>query len=186
MIALLHMNMGGYKSKADIAEKFSYFSEKLQQSFYGQRIYRHITRTDTAFKNQMLPVWNRNRSEAIIQDSSKFNLIIFSASWCAPCVRMVPTFKEIHKDLRRNLIMTYVSIDGEQSAERWRTKMRTHQIPWRSLMVLTKEKEKAIRDDYEVLGVPLAILVHPNTMKMERLNLWEEADKQRLYELVKR
>ncbi|MCL2683288.1 MAG: hypothetical protein FWE63_07415, partial [Bacteroidales bacterium] len=83
------------------------------------------------------------------------------------------------------LIMTYVSLDHERTVENWREKMHTHKIPWRSLMVLTEKKDKAIRDDYEIFGVPHAILVYPSSMKMEKLDLWKEEDRQRLYELVK-
>jgi len=185
MINTLSGNISLYNSKDDIAKLFNLFSEELQQSFYGQKIYRHIMRDNTVFKNQMLTTWDTDRLESIVQGSSKYNLILFSASWCAPCVHQIPILKEIYRDLGQRLSMTYVSLDHERTVENWREKMRTHEIPWRSLMALTQEKDKAIRDDYEIFGVPHAILVHPNSMKMEKLNLWEEADRQRLYELVK-
>ena len=185
MMSALYSNKALYRSKDDIAKKFNLFSNELQQSLYGREIYKHIARIDTVFKNQMLPVWNADKHELIIQDSSKFNLILFSASWCAPCIRQIPDLKGIYQDLGRNLIMTYVSLDHERGAENWRKKMHTHEIPWRSLIVWTEAKEKQMRGDYEVFGVPHAILVHPGTMKMERLDFWEAEHRQRLYELVK-
>ena len=63
--------------------------------------------------------------------------------------------------------------------------MREHEIPWRSLMVLTRGKARAVRSYHGIRGIPTAILVHPHTMQKERLNLWEEADRQRLYDLVR-
>jgi len=183
MISTLSSNMDLYRSKADIAKLFNLFSEELQQSFFGQRIYRHITREMT-FINQKLPVWDTGLLEEIVQDSSKFNLILFSASWCGPCIRQIPILKEIYQNLGEKLIMTYVSLDHERTVENWREKMRTHQIPWRSLMVLTQEKDRAISDDYAVFGIPTAILVHPHSMRKEVVNLWVEEHRHRLYELV--
>ncbi|MCL2682917.1 MAG: thioredoxin domain-containing protein [Bacteroidales bacterium] len=182
MIALLSGTVGQYKSKADIFKVFNLFTEELQQSFYGQKIYKHITRVDTIFKNQMLSTWDIGNLEAIIQDSSKYNLILFSASWCAPCTRQIPVLKEIYQDLGQKLIMTYVSVDEERSAEAWRIKMRDHEIPWRSVMA---SDMKATYEKYEIFGVPHAILVYPSSMKMKKLDLWKEEDRQRLYELVK-
>jgi len=184
MVSLLSRSTTEYKSKADLAKLFNLFSEELQQSLQGQIVYRYITRDNTIFKNQILTTWDTDILEPIVQDSSKYNLILFSASWCAPCIRQIPILKEVYQNLGQNLTMTYVSMDDEKTAENWRTKMRTHEISWRSLMALTKERIFAM-DDYELPGVPHAILVHPNGMKMEKLNLWEEADRQRLYELVK-
>jgi len=133
------------------------------------------------FVNQKLTTWDTDELEWIVQDSSRYNLILFSASWCAPCTRQIPILKEIYRDLGQEIIMTYVSLDRDQrSVENWRTKMRTHEIPWRSLMVLTREMDRTIRREYAVRGIPAAILVHPHTMQKERLNLWEEADRERL------
>ena len=184
MIGSLYMNMGDYKSKDDVAKLFNNFSPELQQSFYGRKIYRFIT-PNQVFANQKLSTWDTDKLEKIVQDSSRYNLVIFSVSWCGPCIRQIPIQKEIYRDLGQKLIMTYVSLDDERFVEYWRERMREHEIPWRSLMVLTREKERKIRGDYYIRGFPTALLVHPNTMIMERLNLWEEADRQRLYELVK-
>ncbi|MCL2416408.1 MAG: thioredoxin domain-containing protein [Bacteroidales bacterium] len=184
MLISVFYNIALFNSNDDIAKLFNLFTPELQQSFYGQKIYRHITRCMT-FVNQKLPTWDTGVLELIVQDSSKFNLILFSASWCAPCIRQIPILKEIYRDLGHKLIMTYVSIDHEQTAESWREKMREYQIPWRSLMVLTREKGRTIQADYAVQGVPDAFLVHPHSMEKERLVLWEETHRQRLYELVK-
>ena len=184
MINSLYGNMAGYKSTDDIAKLFNLFTPELQQSFYGRKIYRHLTR-DMTFINQKLPTWDTDELEWIIQDSSAFNLVLFSASWCAPCIRQIPLLKEIYRDLGHKIIMTYISIDHEQTAEAWREKMREHNIPWRSLMVLTREKDRTVREKYSVQGVPDAFLVHPHSMEKERIVLWEEAHVQRLYDLVK-
>jgi len=184
MMASLYQNLSSFNSMDDVAKVFNLFSQERQQSFFGQQVYREMTR-DMTFVNQKLPTWDADELQWIIQDSSRYNLVLFSASWCAPCTRQVPILKEIYRDLGQQIIMTYVSLDDERTVDNWRTKMREHQIPWRSLMVLTREMDRTIREYYAVRGIPTAILVHPHTMQKERLNLWEEADRQRLHELVK-
>jgi len=131
------------------------------------------------FANQKLATWDTNVLELIVQDSSKFNIILFSASWCPPCIAIIPLLKEIYEDLGDKLIMTYVSVDEERTAEAWRRKMRTHEIPWRSLMAWGRHPE--IYNG----PIPHAILVHPNTMYWEFLNVRNERDRRRLYELVR-
>ena len=186
LIALVANNMGRFNSKTDIANVFHLFSSEIQESHFGQIVYRHLHPIPTVFENRNLNVWDKDVEEAIVQDFSKYNLIIFSASWCQPCIRQIPALKEIYQDFGENLIMTYVSMDDERSADAWRAKMRTHQIPWRSLMVLTKEKGEAISDDYGFLGaVPYFILVHPDNMQMEPLGSNVEVVRQRLDELIK-
>jgi len=106
MISLLAYSRYRRGSKDDFAKLFNLFSEELQQSFYGQKIYRHITRVDTVFKNQMFSAWDTDLPELIVQDSSKFNLILFSASWCGPCMRQIPIVKKIYQNLGDKLIMT--------------------------------------------------------------------------------
>ena len=185
MIGLIARGLDLYGSQENLAKIFNLFTPELQQSFYGQKIYRELMRDNVTFVNQKLPTWNTDELEWIVQDSSRYNLILFSASWCGPCTRQVPILKEIYSDLGQQIIMTYISLDDERTVDNWRTKMQEHQIPWRSLMVLTREMDRTIREYYAVRGIPAAILVHPNTMQKERLNLWEEADRQRLYDLVR-
>jgi len=185
MMASLYQNLSSFNSNDDIAKVFNLFSQERQQSFFGQKVYRYIS-PNVVFLNQKLNTWDTDVFEWIVQDSSRYNLILFSASWCPPCTRQIPILKEIYRDLGRDLIMTYVSLDvGQRTVDNWRTKMREHEIPWRSLMVLTRGKARAVRSYHGIRGIPTAILVHPHTMQKERLNLWEEADRQRLYDLVR-
>ena len=185
MMASLYQNLSSFNSNDDIAKVFNLFSQERQQSFFGQKVYRYIS-PNVVFLNQKLNTWDTDVFEWIVQDSSRYNLILFSASWCPPCTRQIPILKEIYRDLGRDLIMTYVSLDvGQRTVDNWRTKMREHEIPWRSLMVLTRGKARAVRSYHGIRGIPQAILVHPHTMQKERLNLWEEADRQRLYDLVR-
>jgi len=131
------------------------------------------------FENRMLATWDTGLLEEIVQDSSRYNLILFSASWCPPCIRIVPLLKEIYRDIGDKLIMTYVSVDEERTAEAWRTKMRTNEIPWRSLMAWGRHAEIYSGP------IPRAKLVHPNTMNWEFLDVRRERDRRRLYELVR-
>jgi len=62
--------------------------------------------------------------------------------------------------------------------------MRTYEIPWRSLVAL--DKSAAMYDEYAFFGIPYAILAHPNSLKMEVLDVRKEGDKQRLYEMETR
>jgi thiol-disulfide isomerase/thioredoxin len=133
------------------------------------------------FHNISLPN-NKNTYEKIIQDSTKYNLIAFTASWCAPCMEEIPLLKKIYKDLGRELIVTYISIDNKQSVNTFIKKAREKGIHWRTLFAY-HDIEK-IRQSYFVESIPQAILVYPN-QTMEIIDVRKDNGRSKLYSLVK-
>ncbi len=169
-----------YGSRADVEKVYNCFSDSNKKSYWGKRIDHYIK--NNHFSNSVLPVWDAERLEPIIKDTSKYNLIVFSASWCAPCHRMIPVLKEVYKDLTGKLEMVYVSLDEPETVEGWKILMKKEQIPWRS--VLAMKDVKGIKDKYTVQGIPLSLLVHPNGYS-EIIDIRKKEDKEKLYRLVR-
>ncbi len=169
-----------YRSKEDVWKIYQHFSDSIKKSPRGERIMRFIT--DTIFINTELKTYDTEQNKQIIEDSSKYNLIIFSASWCGPCHKQIPLLKQIYEDLNGKLCMTYVSIDEDEKAiENWRKLIRKEEIPWRSL--ITGSKTSEIRNKYFIKGIPHSILVYPNGHKMV-IDIRKASDKELLYNLV--
>lgn len=116
--------------------------------------------------------------EPVITNPNKYNLVIFSASWCRPCRELIPILKKIYNDLKEEIDLVYISIVEQHTVNNWKSSMREEQIPWRSLLAV--EDVKRIRDKYLVLGVPHSILVHPE-MNFEVINLFDATDRMKLY-----
>lgn len=130
----------------------------------------------------MLPAWNSANLEPIVKDSSKYNLVVFSASWCGPCHKQIPVLKEIYNDLHEYVDIVYVSIDEPETLEAWKALMRKEKIPWRSLLAVNDVKE--VQDKYGAKAIPLTLLVMPDGHK-RRIDVRNEEDKEKLYRLVR-
>jgi thiol-disulfide isomerase/thioredoxin len=176
-----------YKSKTDINRLFRPFTSDVKKSSIGNKINDFLASNTTkfeynVFENSTLPVWNSDKPEPIIKDNTKFNLVIFSASWCTPCHKQIPLLKEIYADLRDNLILTYTSMDDATSMENWKILMKEEAIPWRSLMATDNLKE--IEERYIVEGIPHTILVYPGGTKAEIMDVREDTNYKKLVALV--
>lgn len=183
----LSSSLNAYKSKADIQRIFDCFSSEIKLSYYSLKISDFLdsrnTQFDfTTFENSILPVWNSAKTESIVQDTSKYNLIIFSASWCSPCHALIPQLKKIHTNYKDHLILTYISMDEERTLKDWSTIIRKENILWRSL--LAKDNLKIIQDKYCARGIPQMILVYPGGKKAENLDIRIDKDYKKLIELI--
>lgn len=148
------------KSIDDTKKIFNNFSEENKTNWFGRRIGNIIKLYSSKFENSSLTNSASGLTEPIIVDSTKFNLIIFSASWCAPCHKLIPILKEVYDDLNANLDMAYVSIDEKKYVDQWKELMKEKSIPWRSLLAVGHVKE--IEDKYDASSLPHMLIVYPD------------------------
>jgi thiol-disulfide isomerase/thioredoxin len=178
LIQSLNFTLNLFRSKNDVQKIFDCFSQDNKNSFYGKRLNQYLT--DNYFKNSILKTWDTGKNEAIVIDSTKYNLILFSSTGCRPCIEEIPVLKQIYKDLSDMLDMTYVSIDNSKMVDGWRDFMRKENIPWRS--VLAEDNIDNIIEKYHVLGTPYCLFVHPDGF-MESIDVRIKEDKDKLYSL---
>jgi thiol-disulfide isomerase/thioredoxin len=179
LINMLSKNLTQYNSKQDVERVYNCFSEDNKLSYFGLKVKNFLF---LKFENSVLPVCGSNNKELIVKDFSKYNLVVFSASWCNPCHEQIPLLKEIYKNFKNNLVITYVSLDEEKSIETWANLMKKEEIPWRSL--LAKDDLEKIKERYFVNGIPHTMLVYPNGREVEVLDVRKESNYKRLVGLI--
>jgi thiol-disulfide isomerase/thioredoxin len=184
----LNFNLSAYKTKSDILRIYGNLSDENRSSYYGRKINNFLVSNETEYEyskfvNSSLPVWNSGKSELIVQDTSVYNLVVFSASWCKPCHVLIPILKELNTKFKNKLIVTYISMDEEETLKEWGNLMKTEEIPWRSL--LAKDYLSEMKDKYFAEGIPHTILVYPGGEIAEILNLRLERDYIHLNNLMK-
>jgi thiol-disulfide isomerase/thioredoxin len=81
------------------------------------------------FPNMQLKVLGEDRTESIIINKEKEDLIIFTASWCQPCHKLIPVLKELYAELKDKLVFTYISIDDSKTVENWPRVIQENQLP---------------------------------------------------------
>jgi len=180
LVQFLASNLTRYGSKSAVEKFYNCFSDSNKKSYWGKKIDSFLK--NNHFSNSVLPVWDADRLEPIVKDSSKYNLVVFSASWCAPCHLLIPVLKEVYKDLTGKLEIVYISMDQPETVEAWKILMKKEQIPWRC--VLAMRDVKGISDKYTAQTIPLSLLVHPNGY-LEIIDLRKIDDKEKLYKLVR-
>lgn len=182
-----HSNLIAFQTNADIQNIFNCFSTESQNSYYGQLINNFIALKNMKFdhmifENSNLPVWNSNQLEPIVKDTTKYNLVIFSASWCGPCHALIPKLKKVNAEVKDHLAMTYISIDENSTVKNWTQLMQKEKIPWRSL--LAKDDIVRISEKYFVRSIPHSILVYPGGEKAEIIDIRLDKDYKKLTKLL--
>lgn len=180
LLSNLANNLTNYKSKADVNKVYINFSAKHKNTIWAKNIERFLT--DKKFQNTSLPTSHKNIYENIIQDSSKYNLVIFSASWCKPCMEEIPLLEKIYKDLGKHLILTYISIDKEENVNSFQKTIEEKGITWRTLFAY--QNIKYFQHKYFVESIPHAILISPN-QDMDVIDVRKYEDRSKLYDAVK-
>jgi thiol-disulfide isomerase/thioredoxin len=157
----------GYIHNRDLDSIFSHFSKTNRQSFFGKQIQEYL---HPVFENISLPlVTNFNRTESLITDFTKYNLVELTAWWCGPCRRLLPTLKELGTEYGDKLIITYATIDDESTVGKFQDYVKEENITWRCLW------SGRDRDNFVYRlggrGIPKSILIAPNgDIKYLRLN----------------
>lgn len=152
LISGLYLTLNRYKSKNDVENIFSHFSIAQKSSYYGKLIQAYLY--PEVFPNMQLKVLGEDRMEPIIINKEKENLIIFTASWCQPCHKLIPVLKELYAELKDKLVFTYISIDDSKTVKNWPKVIQENQITWRCLTASDKLDE--VMKTYTIQGIPLA------------------------------
>ncbi|PXV63830.1 thioredoxin-like protein [Dysgonomonas alginatilytica] len=162
---------------------YSTISPELQDSYYGKRILKEISKKKNfqVFHNMSLPDWQTGIEEDIVKDSSDYTLVIFSASWCSPCHKLIPALKQIYNDLHQYLDIVYVSVDDNETEKQWKSLMIKENIPWRSL--LAEKRYGEVIERYSAESIPRLCFVD-REKKTKIVDIGKDEDLKWLYSSV--
>lgn len=86
----------------------------------------------------------------------KYLIIDFWASWCGPCLNLIPHLKEVYEQYNKlGVEVLSVSIDSKEKA--WHKAMDSLKMPWSQ--VLAPESGKNIMNLYQFGGIPHLVLL---------------------------
>ncbi|MEY8685243.1 TlpA family protein disulfide reductase [Bacteroides sp. AN502(2024)] len=177
LISSLASSLYLFKTKEDVLSIYQNLSDSSKNTHWGEKIERYLY---SKFSNSSLPTFDNAGYENIVQDSLKYNLLVFTASWCHACIEEIPLLKQIYKDLNSCLDITYISLDEENEGASFQQLIYKEKIPWRTL--LAYKDIKNIEDKYFVVGVPHCILVYPN-QTWEFIEIRDNEQLKKLYSL---
>ena len=180
LIAWLNGLKKQYYIKTNVQKIFDNFSGKQKQSWSGMEIRKFLSGSDIYyFKNRSLPAWDTEIPEPIIKDFSKINLVVFSASWCGPCIAEIPLLKKIAEELNDKIAMVYISMDEKTTVNAWKKLMIGKEITWRSVLGANNLEE--IKEQFQsTYSIPGVLMVYPDG-KYEEIDLRYDSDLKKLY-----
>jgi thiol-disulfide isomerase/thioredoxin len=129
--------------------------------------------------NTSLPNSLTEEYEKIILYPTTYTLVAFSATWCRPCIVMMPVLREIHEATEGLMDMVYINIDSRSMKDEWLTLLMENNIRWRSLWFT----DHNLRRRWGVAGIPSYILVAPNGYA-RIISLFTQEDVQALFSII--
>jgi len=113
----------------------------------------------------------------------KYVLIDFWASWCVPCVALIPHLKEIEKEFSGDKFMIFaVSLDTKR--EGWEKAIKKHDLTWVNVSNIQGWGDPVAKE-FGVTSLPFNVLIDPEG-KVVGYNLGGEHLKAKLTELLKK
>lgn len=103
---------------------------------------------------------NYNGGTSKLSDfKGKFVYIDVWATWCGPCIREIPSLKELEKDYHsKNIEFISISIDVKKDYEKWRKMVAEKELGGVQLMADNDWSSKFVTD-YGINGIPRFILL---------------------------
>ena len=157
------------------------FSEARRRSYYGKKLDAYIQLYTGRFSDSRLINCLTSQEEPIVSDANKYTLLVFSASWCAPCHKLIPLLKELYEKKKEMMDVVYVTLDTPEQLPAWNQLLSKENISWRSLSVGGRLNE--IREKYKVRAIPYSYLIYPQKSKTEKVDIRDAGDKLKIENL---
>lgn len=157
------------------------FAEEQKGSYYGRKLDEYIKILTDKFPDTQLTNCLTKQKETIVVNEKKYTLLVFSASWCRPCHKLIPLLKELYEKKKEVMDIVYVTLDEPNRLSEWNQLMEKQAIPWRSLTVDGKINE--IRDKYKVISIPYSYLIYPKKKKADKVDIRKAEDKLKMENL---
>ena len=177
LMTYLSHNLLKFETRADVKKIYERLSDKFKKSKWARRIEQYISND---FKDIKPINLDTKKAEGLVQDSSKYSLLIFSASWCGPCIEEMPLLNKLHQQLKERINFTTISMDYETKVKAFQDLLSKNEITWRTLYAY-KELGR-VTDLFSIHGIPLTILVYPNG-HMERMDVRDSENQKKLFSL---
>ncbi|KGL59014.1 TlpA family protein disulfide reductase [Polaribacter sp. Hel1_85] len=92
----------------------------------------------------------------------KYVYIDVWATWCAPCIKEIPSLKKVEKQYHsKNIEFLSISIDAEKAYDSWRKMVTKKELGGVQLLADNDWKSEFIKN-YQINGIPRFILIGPD------------------------
>lgn len=129
---------------------------------------------NTAFPKARLKSPTDKVSVGLGSSKQPYHLVVFWASWCAPCRQEIPQLKKLYQKNARQVAITSISIDENEG--QWKKALIIEKMPWKQLLVADAPSMALLDKAYDLSAVPVWILLDANGRLIRRRMGYEEGE----------
>ncbi len=155
----------GLKPDGSLDEAYNIYKNSSPNPENLAKITEHYNKLKTITEGSPSPTFNYENHKGGTTDlaalKGKYVYIDVWATWCGPCLREIPSLKEVEKDYQnKNVQFVSISIDEAKDYDKWKTMVTEKQLGGIQLMADNNWKSKFV-EDYAIMGIPRFILIDP-------------------------
>jgi thiol-disulfide isomerase/thioredoxin len=149
--------------KALRQDEFSNLLAAFDASLHTTQLYKDLlfyamlsTRPGNGFPNNLGLQMPDGQSMPFAFDTTKYNLVVFWASWCGPCRQEIPQIKTLYAAHGNRLSISSISLD--QHEEQWKRAMQKEQMPWNQFLLANDTSRVTLDKQYDLTSIPVWLL----------------------------
>ena len=155
----------GLKPDSDLDEAYNIYKNSNPNPENLAKITEHYNKLKTITEGSPSPTFNyenhKGGTTALADLKGKYVYIDVWATWCGPCLREIPSLKEVENDYKnKNVQFVSISIDEAKDYDKWKAMVTEKQLGGIQLMADSNWKSKFV-EDYAIMGIPRFILIDP-------------------------
>lgn len=91
-----------------------------------------------------------------IYRKNKYTILDFWASWCAPCRKLIPIYKELYEKMRSKDI-DIIGISHDTNMDKWKECLKSENMPWTN--ICDADSQSVFTDKYKINSIPYAMII---------------------------
>lgn len=125
-----------------------------------------------------------NKSQPLIDTAAPLNMLVFWASWCAPCRKEIPQLKTLYKKYAGSGVR-FVSISIDTDTGQWRNALQQERLPWRQF-IIAKERIEAVENIFNFTTIPLVVFTDNKGKELGRISDYDPLNAARYDSVLKK
>ncbi len=153
LIKLLFLNKENFTTEM-LNGMMLHFDAEVHTNKYYKLLKEYIALAsiyDNATMEDMVFSTTEYKDNYISYKEKPYTLVVFWASWCAPCRKEIPALKKLYEKYNSQLNIISVSVDNDSLL--WENALKLEKMSWQQLIVPRKSKEW-VMSKFDLSAIP--------------------------------